>query len=40
MKKILFVATVTKHINAFHIPYLKCVKKQECEIYVASRENK
>lgn len=36
MKKVLFVATVTKHINAFHIPYLKLLKEQGYEIHVAS----
>ena len=35
-KKILFVATVTKHINAFHIPYLKIFKENEYEVHVAS----
>ena len=37
MKKVLFVATVTRHINAFHIPYLKWFKEQGYEVYVASR---
>lgn len=36
MKKILFVATVTRHINAFHIPYLKWFKEQGYEVHVAS----
>lgn len=36
MKKVLFVATVTKHINAFHIPYLKWFKEQGYEVHVAS----
>ena len=40
MKKVLFVATVTKHINTFHIPYLKCFKEQGYEIHVASKGNK
>ena len=31
MKKVLFVATVTTHINAFHIPYLKWFKEQGVE---------
>ena len=39
MKNILFVATVTKHINAFHIPYLKWFKEQGYEIHVASKGN-
>lgn len=39
MKKILFVATVTKHINIFHIPYLKWFKEQGYEVHVASRGN-
>ena len=38
-KKVLFVATVTKHINTFHIPYLKWFKEQGYEVHVASRGN-
>jgi glycosyltransferase EpsD len=36
IKKVLFVATVTGHINAFHIPYLEWFKKQGYEVHVAS----
>ncbi len=36
MKKILFVASVTKHINTFHIPYLKYFKDKGYEVHVAS----
>ena len=36
MKKVLFVATVTTHINFFHIPYLKIFKEKEYEVHVAS----
>lgn len=39
MKKVLFVATVTKHINTFHIPYLKWLKEQGYEVHVASNGN-
>ena len=39
LKKVLFVATVTKHINAFHIPYLKSFKEQGYEVHVASKGN-
>ena len=39
MKKVLFVATVTRHINAFHIPYLKWFKEQGYEVHVASNGN-
>lgn len=35
-KKVLFVATVTNHINAFHIPYLKMFKEKGYEVHVAS----
>ncbi len=35
-KKILFVATVTDHINGFHIPYLKMFKEKGYEVHVAS----
>jgi len=38
-KKVLFVATVTKHINTFHIPYLKWFKEQGYEVHVASKGN-
>lgn len=36
MKKVLFVATVTNHINAFHTPFLKMLKEQGYETHVAS----
>lgn len=36
MKKVLFVATVVGHINAFHIPYLKWFKEQGWETHVAA----
>ena len=39
MDKVLFVATVTSHINAFHIPYLKWFKEQGYEVHVASKGN-
>ena len=39
MKRVLFVATVTRHINAFHIPYLKWFKEQGYEVHVASNGN-
>lgn len=38
-KKILFVATVTSHINAFHIPFLKYFKEDGYEVHVASSGN-
>ena len=37
MKKVLFVATVTRHINTFHIPYLKMFKEKGYEVHVASK---
>lgn len=37
MKKVLFVATVTNHINAFHIPYLQMFKEKGYEVHVASK---
>ena len=40
MKKVLFVATVTKHINTFHIPYLKLFQEKEYEVHVASNGDK
>lgn len=36
MKKVLFVASVTIHINSFHIPYLKMFKDAGYEVHVAS----
>ncbi len=39
MKKVLFVATVTHHINTFHIPYLKMFKENGYEVHVASKGN-
>lgn len=36
MKKILFVASVTLHIKAFHIPYLKMFKEAGYEVHVAT----
>lgn len=38
-KKILFVATVTGHIKAFHTPYLKLFKEMGYEVHVASKGN-
>ena len=38
-KKVLFVATVTGHIIAFHIPYLKMLKENGYEVHVASNGN-
>ena len=39
-KKVLFVATVTGHITAFHIPYLKMLKEKGYEVHVASNGDK
>ncbi len=36
MKKVLFVASVTRHINTFHIPYLKYFKEKGYKVHVAS----
>ena len=36
MKKVLFVASITAHINTFHIPYLKMFKEAGYEVHVAS----
>ena len=40
MKKVLVVASVTSHINAFHIPYLKMFKESGYEVHVASNGDK
>lgn len=39
MKKVLFVATVNRHIIGCHLPYLKWFKEQGYEVDVASRGN-
>lgn len=40
MKKVLFVATVgDKHINTFHIPYLKLLKKEGYQIHVSAKND-
>lgn len=39
MKKVLFVATITGHINAFHLPYLKMFKENKWETSVATGDN-
>lgn len=36
MKKVLFVASITRHINTFHIPYLKYFNEKGYEVHVAS----
>lgn len=36
MKKVLFVATITEHINSFHLPYLKFFKEHGYKVHVAS----
>ncbi|MTL19379.1 glycosyltransferase, partial [Turicibacter sanguinis] len=39
-KKVLFVATVVKkHINVFHLPYLKWFQEQGFETHVAARDD-
>ncbi len=37
MNKILFTATIDKHIECFHLPYLKWFKDNGFEVHVASR---
>ncbi len=38
MKKVLFVASVTGHIKAFHLPYLKWFKERGFQVDVAARQ--
>ena len=39
-KKVLFTATVVKtHINVFHLPYLKWLKKRGYEVHVAAKND-
>lgn len=35
-KKVLFVATTHMHISVFHIPYIKWLKEQGCEVHSAA----
>ena len=37
--KILYTATVLSHICQFHLPYLRELQAQGCEIHVAARDN-
>ena len=39
MSKVLFVASVGRHITAFHLPYLKRFKEKGYETHVAAHEN-
>lgn len=39
MKKVLFVATITKHITTFHLPYLKMFKEHGYEVHVATDDD-
>ena len=39
MKKVLIVATVTGHIKAFHLPYLKMFRENGCEVHVATNDD-
>jgi glycosyltransferase EpsD len=35
MKRILYTASIAKHITTFHIPYIKWLKESGCEVHVA-----
>lgn len=37
--KLLFVATVRSHIGQFHMPFIKELKKQGCEVHAAFKDN-
>lgn len=37
MKKVLFVATITRHVVSFHVPYLQMFKEKGYEVHVASK---
>lgn len=39
MKKVLIVATVTGHIKAFHLPYLKMFRENGYEVHVATNDD-
>ena len=39
-KKVLFVATVDSHIEAFHLPYLKMFKECGYKVHVATDSDK
>lgn len=36
MKKVLLVANIHKHFKAFHIPYIKLLKRLGCEVHLAA----
>ncbi len=36
MKKVLFTATISRHIITFHLPYMKMLKEQGYEVHVAA----
>jgi glycosyltransferase EpsD len=38
MKKVLFVANIHKHFNAFHIPYINYLKSEGYEVHVAAND--
>ena len=38
MQKILFVANIHKHFNAFHLPYINYLKKSGYEVHVAAND--
>ena len=38
MKKVLFTASVARHIKSFHIPYLNYFKENGFKVYVATRD--
>lgn len=40
MKKILFVATISKHLAHFHEPYIGWLRKQGYEVHIAAKRNK
>ena len=39
MKKVLFVATIARHVISFHLPYLKELVKNGYEVHVAANNN-
>ncbi|AWH85134.1 glycosyltransferase family 1 protein [Flavobacterium album] len=38
MKKVLFVANIHKHFNAFHLPYINYLKSEGYEVHVAAND--
>lgn len=39
MKKVLFVASVTEHLSAFHIPYMRWFQENGFEVHATAKND-